>query len=246
MGKTLILLFGVICYLSFLIAIVYAMGFVSNLLVPKGIDDGMPTTPPIAILINSLLLGLFAIQHTIMARPAFKTWWTKIVPEPIERSIFVLAASLLLLLTYWQWRPMPTLIWELTNPTIANTLYVISFLGWAIVLYSSFLINHFDLFGLRQVFLHFQDKEYAHNKFRTPGLYRFVRNPLMLGLIIAFWSTPAMSQGHLLFAGLTTAYIIIGIHFEERDIVSFLGGEYTQYQQATPMLVPRPWKKWTE
>jgi len=190
------------------------------------------------VLINVALVGLFVFQHTIMARTAFKQWWTKIVPVQVERSTYVLVTSLLLALLCWQWRPMQGVIWSVEDPTGKALLLGLFFLGWGIILFSSFIINHFDLFGLRQVWLHLVNREYHHLKFQVRSLYRFVRHPLMLGIVIAFWATPLMTTGHLLFAVLTTAYILIGIQFEERDLVRFHGEDYVDYREHVSMLVP--------
>ena len=238
MGRIAILLYGVVCYLAFLVAILYAIGFTTSLLVPKDIDDGTEAPVLQALLINVGLLSLFAIQHTIMARPAFKRWFTNIVPKPIERSTFVLLASLLLLLTFWQWRPMTTPVWEFTTPAVRMLLLSISLLGWAMVFYASFLIDHFDLFGLRQVVLHFRGQDYTHPPFAVRSLYHWIRHPLMLGFLIAFWSTPSMTQGHLLFCVVTTGYIFFGIWVEERDLLEILGEDYAKYRARTPMILP--------
>lgn len=235
--------YGAVCYVVFLVSFVYAIGFVESILVPKAINDGTPVAVPQAILINVLLLGLFAVQHTIMARPGFKKWWTQFVPKPVERSTFVLAASLLLLLIFWQWRPLPAVVWHVDHPVGWFVLKGLSFAGWALVLYASFLIDHFDLFGLRQVFLHMRKRAYSHPVFASPPLYRLVRNPLMLGFVIAFWSTPYMTVGHLLFAAVTTGYILVGIQFEERDLARVLGEDYLRYRERTPMLLPFPRKR---
>ncbi len=243
MKKILFLKYGLAGYASFLVTILYAIGFVGNLWVPKGIDAGAAGPAGPSILINVLLMALFAIQHTVMARPAFKRIWTKIVPEPLERSTFVLFTSAVLLLLFWQWRPMPEVVWEAGNALAAKVLLGVYFAGWAMVFYSSFLIDHFDLFGMRQVALYFQGKAYSPKPFRTPGLYRYVRNPLMLGFVIMMWSAPMMSQGRLLFALVVTAYIFIGIRFEEKDIGDALGEEYARYRAATPMIFPRFWKR---
>jgi protein-S-isoprenylcysteine O-methyltransferase Ste14 len=186
-----------------------------------------------------LLLLLFAVQHNVMARPWFKDWWTQFVPRPIERSTYVAAASLLLLLLYWQWRPMPDVVWHVDNSLCRGVLWILYFAGWAIVFYSSFVIDHFELFGLKQVWLHLMGREHRSAPFSERSLYRWVRHPLMLGFLIAFWSAPTMSQGRLLFAVVTTLWILIAIQIEERDIARFLGEPYRQYRERTPMLVPR-------
>ena len=232
--------YGLACYLIFFGTLVYLIGFVDGLIVPRDINDGPAGTAGFAVLVNLALIGLFAVQHTIMARPSFKRWLTTIVPKPIERSTFVLVTSLILILLFWQWRAMPTVVWDVTHPTLRIALTVISLGGWVLVLYSSFLIDHFDLFGLRQVWLHFRGIPYTHPRFQQPMLYRMVRNPLMLGFLIAFWVGPSMTQGGLLFAAAMTGYVLIGIQFEEKDLSSLLGADYEQYRARTPMLFPFP------
>jgi protein-S-isoprenylcysteine O-methyltransferase Ste14 len=238
MQKMSAFIYGVICYAVFFISFLYAIGFVGNMIVPKGIDSGAETSLPEALIINMVLLGLFAVQHTIMARPGFKKWWTKIIPREVERSTFVLVASLLLLLLYWQWRPMTDVVWSVEGRVGTIVLTGIFWLGWAGVLLSTFMIDHFDLFGLRQVFLPLQNKEYTGIKFKTAMLYKFVRHPIMLGFIIAFWATPYMTTGHLLFAGMTTLYIFIGLQFEEHDLKAAIGPDYEEYSRRVPMLIP--------
>ena len=238
MRKTLSLLYGIISYVVFLVAFLYAVGFVGNLFVQKSIDTGLNQSFGYALFINAVLLGLFAIQHTIMARPGFKKWWTKIIPEEVERSTFVLITSLLLLLLFWKWQPMTGIVWNITNPIGASFLTVVFWIGWLIVFFSTFMINHFDLFGLRQVYLNFQGKEYSQLEFTSSILYKYVRHPIMLGFIIAFWATPTMSLGHLVFAIATTGYIIIGISFEERDLIKLHGKSYQDYRNKVYMLFP--------
>ena len=241
MSRMLAFLYGAISYVIFFVTFLYAIGFVGNIIVPKSIDT-LPTAGTFwrGLLANVILLSIFAIQHSVMARPAFKKWWTKFVPKPIERSTYVLFSSLALIFMYWQWRAMPDPIWTVSNPIGVYLLWLLFFIGWGLVLFSTFLINHFDLFGLRQVNTYRRGEEYQHLPFGTPVVYRIVRHPIMLGFIIAFWSTPYMSVGHLLFAAVTTAYIIVAIQLEERDLVSFHGEAYEQYRQEVSMLVPVP------
>lgn len=245
MGKTLAFLFGVVSYLVFFATFLYSIGFVGNVLVPKSIDSGEPGSLTTALLVNSGLLALFAIQHSVMARLKFKEWWTRIVPSAIERSIYVLLTSLLLILMYWQWQPMTSVIWSIQNEIAAYAVWGIYFLGWAVVLVSTFLINHFELFGLAQVYRYFSDAEFKHSEFRMPFLYGLVRHPIMLGFIIAFWAAPTMTAGRLLFAVATTAYILIALHFEEKDLVEMHGEEYQEYQQSVSMIIPLPKSKKT-
>jgi len=240
MGRTLAFAYGVVSYLVFLASFLYAIGFVGNVFVPKSIDSGMRGSLPVAVFADTLLLALFAIPHSVMARPAFKRWWTRIVPPAVERSTYVLMSSLLLGLLYWQWLPIPTVLWDVTNPKGRFFLHVVFWVGWAIVLLSTFLISHFDLFGLRQVYLHASAHPYTPVGFKYRGLYRYVRHPIMLGFLLAFWATPTLTAGHLLFAGATTAYILIALQLEERDLVSFHGEQYRAYQQQVRMLLPFP------
>jgi protein-S-isoprenylcysteine O-methyltransferase Ste14 len=236
----LVFAYGAVVYAAFLVTFLYAIGFSDGLLVPKTIDSGVAGPVGQAVLINVLLLSLFAVQHTIMARPAFKRWFTRLIPAAAERSTFVLATCICLGLMFWQWRPIQGDLWRVDHPFARALLYALSLGGFGIVLYSSFLINHFDLFGLRQVVLHLRRIEYTHVPFKTTWLYRTVRNPLMLGFLIAFWATPDMTYGHLLFAAVTTGYIFFGVHVEERDLARHLGDEYRDYRQRTPLLLPWP------
>ncbi len=238
MGRFLVFLYGMVAYLLFLISFLYAIGFVGNLAVPKSIDSGTSAGLGSALVIDLVLLSLFAIQHSGMARPAFKRWWAKMVPQPVERSTYVLLSSLVLLLLYWQWRPLPGVFWQVQNPAGRMVLQVVFWLGWLIVLVSTFMINHFDLFGLRQVYLHARRGAYTPTGFRAPGFYKYIRHPIMLGFIIAFWATPDMTFGHLLFALMTTGYILVALQMEERDLVSHHGESYQRYQRRVSMLFP--------
>lgn len=240
MSRALILVYGVVSYLFFFVTFCYAIGFVEGLAVPKAINDGAPGAVGAAVLINVLLLGLFALQHTIMARPAFKTWWCRFVPRAVERSTFVLLATAILAMMMWQWRPLPTVVWEVHDPIGRGLLLGLSLGGWLLVLYATFVIDHFDLFGLRQVWLHFRGVSYHHPPFSERSVYRFVRHPLMVGFIVAFWAAPTMTEGRLLFAAVTTAYILVAIRIEERDLVAIIGEPYLEYRRRTPALIPIP------
>jgi protein-S-isoprenylcysteine O-methyltransferase Ste14 len=233
------LAYGVLCYLLFPAAFLYAVCFVGNLLVPKTIDSGSPTQRAEAWAVDVLLLSLFAVSHSVMARRGFKDWWTRLVPRPVERSTYVLVSSLLLALLYWQWRPLPAVIWEVAHPAGRILLHILFWAGWGVVLWSTFLTDHFDLFGLRQVYLYARGEPYKPVGFKAAGLYRVVRHPLMLGFLVAFWAAPQMTAGHLLFAAATTAYILVAIRLEEGDLVAQHGEAYREYRRQVGMLLPR-------
>ncbi|KWX23680.1 membrane protein [Mycolicibacterium wolinskyi] len=238
--------YGVASYLVFLVAFLYAIGFVGGFLVPRTVDSGMTAGTVEAVIVNMMLLSVFALQHSVMARPGFKRWWTRFVPQPIERSTYVLFASLVLFLLYWQWRTMPAVVWDVESTAGRVVLWALFWLGWATVLSSTFMINHFDLFGLRQVFLAWRGEPYREPGFRTVLLYRLIRHPIMLGFIVAFWAAPTMTAGHLLFAAVSTAYILVAIQLEERDLVGAMGRQYRDYRERVPMLVPWPHRDQTE
>jgi methanethiol S-methyltransferase len=238
MTRFFIFAYGVIAYAIFFVTFAYAAGFVTNLVVPKTVDSGPPGPLADALMVNILLLSLFAIQHSGMARKTFKSWITRFLPQSMERSTYVLAASLTLILMFWQWRPIPDVVWRVPHPELAVAVQVLSLLGIVIVLVATFLINHFELFGLHQVFNNLMGRKMPEVRFKTPGLYKQVRHPIYLGFIIAFWAAPVMTVGHLLFAVVTTAYIMIGIFLEERDLIAQFGDDYRRYRQRVSMLVP--------
>jgi protein-S-isoprenylcysteine O-methyltransferase Ste14 len=238
MGRIIGFLFGLVAYLVFLPTFLYAIGFVTGMVVPKTIDSGPVVPLAEALVVNILLMSLFAVQHSAMARKPFKQWWTQFVPVSVERSTYVLLTSLALILLFWQWRPIPTVVWEITNPQIATAVTALSLAGWLLVLFSTFLINHFELFGLRQVAINLAGRTMPEPRFKTPVLYKVVRHPIYLGFIIAFWAAPVMTVGHLLFAAVTTAYIFVGIFLEERDLIQLFGQEYKRYRAQVGMLVP--------
>lgn len=239
MKKFIILVYGLIAYLVFLISFLYAIGFVSDFLVPKTINSDTESTGLSAILTNLVLLSIFAVQHSVMARPAFKAWWVKIIGKPAERSTYILLTSLALLLLFWKWQPINTVVWEIDNSLLAWIIIGVAALGWLIVLLSTFMISHFELFGLTQIFDNFKNRTSQSPKFQTNFLYKIVRHPLMLGFIIAFWATPLMTVGHLIFAVVTTAYILIAVkYFEEKDLRKKHGEDYVEYQKNVPMMLP--------
>ncbi|MBN8480827.1 MAG: isoprenylcysteine carboxylmethyltransferase family protein [Xanthomonadales bacterium] len=241
MSRLLVLAYGAACYAVFLVTFLYAIPFVAGRGVARHIDRGVDSPALVAFGIDLALLGLFAIQHSGMARPAFKRWWTRFVPTSIERSTYVLVSSLVLLLLFWQWRPLPYPVWIVDAPAARALLFAASALGWLLVLSSTFLIDHLDLFGLRQAWSHASRRPSFEAPFVTRAFYRIVRHPLMLGFIVAFWATPEMSLGHLLFAVMTTIYIVVAVRFlEERDLVALHGETYREYQRRVPMLLPWP------
>jgi protein-S-isoprenylcysteine O-methyltransferase Ste14 len=241
MGAFIAFLYGMTSYLVFFVTFLYAIGFVTGVAVPKNIDTGTVVPASEALVINLLLMSIFAVQHSVMARRQFKQWWAKFVPKSVERSTYVLFSSLALILLCAEWRPMPTVLWHVDNQPIGMAVTALSFIGFLIVLSSTFLLNHFELFGLHQVANNLAGNPMPSPRFRTPLYYKFVRHPLYLGFIIAFWAAPAMTVGHLLFAAVTTAYIVVGILLEERDLIDLFGDEYRRYKGRVSMLVP--WRR---
>lgn len=238
MNRILAVVYGALSYTLFLVVFLYLIGFVGGLLVPRSVDSAGVAPAGWAILIDVVLVTLFAVQHSVMARPAFKRWWTRIVPTPIERSTYVLVASLVLVLMFWQWRQLPAVVWEVTWQPARLVVWTLFWLGWAIVLASTFMIDHFELFGLKQVLAAWRAKPSAETGFRATLLYRVVRHPLMLGFLIAFWAAPTMTVGHLLFAAAMTTFILIALQLEERDLIAALGSRYAEYRRRVPMLIP--------
>jgi methanethiol S-methyltransferase len=239
--RVLIIGYGSMAYLTFPAAFVYAIGFLGNIGVPRSVDNGIAAPFGEGLAVNLALLALFAVQHSVMARPGFKRWWTRFVAPSVERSTYVLIASVVLFVVFWQWRTMPAVVWDVTSPSGRAAVWAAFWLGWVTALASTFMISHFELFGLRQAYLAWRGrKPNIDTGFRTPLLYRLIRHPLMVGFLMAFWSAPTMTAGHLLFAVVTTAYILIAVQLEERDLVASLGTPYREYRRRVPMFVPRP------
>jgi len=241
MGRIIAFLYGLVSYLIFLGSFLYAIAFIGDFWAPKTINSGETGSLITAIIIDAILLSLFAIQHSGMARPAFKRWWTKIIPKPVERSTYVLFASLILILMFWQWRPLNMVIWDIQAQAARATIWSFYGVGWFIVLSGTHMISHAHLFGLKQVYEHLTGEKPSGPKFMKPGYYKFVRHPLMLGFFIAFWATPAMTLGHLLFSFATTGYILIALRFEEHDLIKQFGEKYRKYREEVPMFIPRFW-----
>jgi methanethiol S-methyltransferase len=238
MAKGISVVYAVAAYLLFLATFLYAIGFVGDVLVPKTLDSGVAGALTIALVVDAILLSIFAVQHSVMARPWFKQAWTKVVPKHVERTTYVLVASLCLILLYWQWRPLPGVVWDVRSATGRDVLLGLFALGWLMVLVCTFLIDHWELFGLRQVFAYASRKEFAGAEFKEPLFYKWCRHPMMLGFLFAFWAAPRMTQGHLLFAIATTGYILLAIQFEEHDLITAHGEKYKHYRGRTSMLLP--------
>jgi protein-S-isoprenylcysteine O-methyltransferase Ste14 len=245
MAGLVAVVYGGVAYAFALLALLYLIGFVGNFAAPKSIDSG--TAGPIlpSVIVNTALIGLFALQHSVMARPGFKRWWTGFVPPSVERSTYLLFTSLVLLVLYWQWQPIPTPVWTAHDPIAVAVLEGIFWLGWVVLVASTFMLDHFEMFGLSQVFARLFGKQPPEAKFRTPLLYRHVRHPIYLGVFLAIWATPAMTVGHLLLAVVITGYILIGVQLEERDLIVQFGDQYRRYRQRAAMLVPIPGRKFT-
>ncbi|MCB9781435.1 MAG: isoprenylcysteine carboxylmethyltransferase family protein [Candidatus Omnitrophica bacterium] len=239
MKRILTFVYGVASYALFFLTFLYMIGFLGNFAVPKTIDNGTETSLPLALMVNVSLVLLFGLQHSVMARPGFKRMWTRIVPQAAERSTYVLMSSLALILLMWQWRPMTSTVWSIESVMGQSVMYALFGMGWLTVLITTFLINHFDLFGLRQVTLYLMGRDYTSLGFVTPGPYKHIRHPLYVGWLMAFWATPTMTVGHFLFAGLQLAYILVAIRYEERDLVEFHGEDYANYREKTPMFIPK-------
>jgi methanethiol S-methyltransferase len=239
MRRLLFFLYGVACHLLFLGIFVYMAGFFGNVWVAKSIESAVPGSTSEAVVIDLLLLALFAVQHSVMARPAFKRVWTRIIPEPIERSTYVLVSNVVTFILMWQWRGIDFVIWDAQPPVLRGFLWALFVIGWLLVPLTTLLINHFDLFGTRQVWLYFRGHEYQSLPFRVPSLYKHVRHPLYIGWMIAFWATPTMTAGHLLFAGVMTAYMVLASLVEERDLITYFGDQYEQYRRRVPAFVPQ-------
>jgi methanethiol S-methyltransferase len=239
-------LYGLVCYAISFVTLLYTAGFVGNFVVPRSIDSAPIISWSNALLVDAALIGIFGVQHSVMARQGFKNWWTQFVPKHVERSTYILFSSLCLITLFYFWQPIGGSIWTVTDPMGVVALYTLFAFGWLLVLVSTFLINHFDLFGLRQVWLYLRGKEYTQLKFKLPGVYNYVRHPLYVGLLFAFWSTPTMTVTHLVFAAIATVYILIGIQFEERDLVNMHGKDYVDYRRQVPMLVPFTHHRWRE
>jgi protein-S-isoprenylcysteine O-methyltransferase Ste14 len=241
MGRIIAFFYGVVSYILFFLTFLYAIGFVAGFAVPKTIDSGAVVPTAQAVVIDLIVMSIFAVQHSVMARKQFKQWWTRLVPASVERSTYVLFSSLALILLFWLWRPLPAVIWRAADPMVAQAVTVLAFIGWLIVLTSTFLISHFELFGLHQVTSNLTGRPMPAPRFLTPLYYKFVRHPIYLGFIIAFWAAPVMTAGHLLFAVVTTAYIFVGVLLEERDLVEAFGDDYRLYRKRVSMLLP--WRK---
>jgi methanethiol S-methyltransferase len=237
-ARVLYFAYGSAAYLLFLATFLYAIAFVGGFAVPVKLDGPITTPFGVALLVDAALLAVFAIQHSVMARPWFKRWWTQVVPYSIERSTYVLFASLALDLLFWQWRPLGGTVWHVEQPWLRTAIWIVFAYGWLQVLLMTFYIDHFDLFGLRQVWLHLRGRQYTRVHFATPAPYRLVRHPLYLGFVLAFWAAPTMSVTRLVFAVATTAYIVIAIQFEEHDLAHEHGASYVAYKRRVPMLIP--------